>query len=78
MQLPGLISLSTKFLPTIMNIIKKLAEEGQVPAAGNGPRRNLALASRGIPNGVNSTSEMSSTGSSEITDNNYASSSKQD
>ncbi|RWW17554.1 hypothetical protein BHE74_00054549 [Ensete ventricosum] len=31
--LPGLLSLSTKFLPTIMNILKRLAEEGQQAAA---------------------------------------------
>ncbi|KAF4399263.1 hypothetical protein G4B88_022346 [Cannabis sativa] len=75
--LPGLISLSTKFLPTVMNIIKKLAEEGQVPAANN-PQRNPALASKNYQNGVNASSEMSSTGSSEITENDNSSSSKQD
>lgn len=68
LQLPGLISLSTKFLPTVMNIIKKLAEEGQVPAT-NDPRRNPALASKSFHNGVNASSEMSSTGSSEVTEN---------
>ncbi|KAL2337962.1 hypothetical protein Fmac_012408 [Flemingia macrophylla] len=36
--LPGIISLSSKFLPTIMNIMKKLAEEGQ-NAASNNPQR---------------------------------------
>ncbi|KAH0904467.1 hypothetical protein HID58_043970 [Brassica napus] len=30
--LPGLLSLSTKFLPTVMNLLKKLAEEGQAPS----------------------------------------------
>ncbi|XP_062087684.1 protein ROOT HAIR DEFECTIVE 3-like isoform X2 [Humulus lupulus] len=75
--LPGLISLSTKFLPTVMNIIKKLAEEGQAPAANN-PQRNPALASKNYQNGVNASSEMSSTGSSEITENDNSSSSKQD
>ncbi|MBA0552018.1 hypothetical protein Golob_022861, partial [Gossypium lobatum] len=30
--LPGLLSLSTKFLPTVMNLLRKLAEEGQMPA----------------------------------------------
>lgn len=75
--LPGLISLSTKFLPTVMNIIKKLAEEGQVPAS-NDPRRNPALASKSFHNGVNASSEMSSTGSSEVTENDHSSSSKQE
>lgn len=75
--LPGLISLSTKFLPTVMNIIKKLAEEGQVPAT-NDPRRNPALASKSFRNGVNASSEMSSTGSSEVTENDHSSSSKQE
>ncbi|RRT49766.1 hypothetical protein GW17_00020019 [Ensete ventricosum] len=31
--LPGLLSLSTKFLPTVINILRKLADEGQQPAA---------------------------------------------
>ncbi|KAK7389625.1 hypothetical protein VNO78_24819 [Psophocarpus tetragonolobus] len=36
--LPGIISLSSKFIPTIMNLMKKLAEEGQNGAANN-PQR---------------------------------------
>ncbi|XP_014516476.1 protein ROOT HAIR DEFECTIVE 3 homolog 1 isoform X1 [Vigna radiata var. radiata] len=36
--LPAIISLSTKFVPTIMNLMKKLAEEGQNHAANN-PQR---------------------------------------
>ncbi|EXC09146.1 hypothetical protein L484_005098 [Morus notabilis] len=75
--LPGLISLSAKFVPTVMNLIKKLAEEGQVPAA-NDPRRNPALASKSFHNGVNASSDMSSTGSSEVTENDHSISSKQD
>ncbi|CAA7016790.1 unnamed protein product [Microthlaspi erraticum] len=31
-QLPGLLSLSTKLLPTVMNLLRKLAEEGQTPS----------------------------------------------
>uniref|UniRef100_A0A453EY21 Sey1/RHD3-like three-helix bundle domain-containing protein n=3 Tax=Triticinae TaxID=1648030 RepID=A0A453EY21_AEGTS len=31
--LPALLSLSTKFVPTIMNILKRLADEGAAPAA---------------------------------------------
>lgn len=41
-QLPGMISLSSKFIPTIMNLMRKLAEEGQAPAANNPQRRRLA------------------------------------
>lgn len=38
LQLPGLLSLSTKILPTVMNLIKKLAEEGQIPATNRRER----------------------------------------
>ncbi|XP_078432047.1 protein ROOT HAIR DEFECTIVE 3-like [Wolffia australiana] len=31
--LPGILSISTKLLPTVMNLLKKLAEEAQQPAA---------------------------------------------
>ncbi|KAH9664989.1 protein ROOT HAIR DEFECTIVE 3 [Citrus sinensis] len=64
--LPGLISLSTKFLPTVMNLLKKLAEEGQIPATNNNPQRNPVRASMNHQNGV-STSEISSTASSGVT-----------
>lgn len=30
-MLPGILSLSTKFLPTVTNLLRKLAEEGQKP-----------------------------------------------
>ncbi|KAF6148812.1 hypothetical protein GIB67_038145 [Kingdonia uniflora] len=38
--LPGVLSLSTRFLPTVMNLLKKLAEEGQMPSSN--PQRNPA------------------------------------
>ncbi|XP_020105607.1 protein ROOT HAIR DEFECTIVE 3-like [Ananas comosus] len=59
--LPGLLSLSTKFLPTVMNILKKLADEGQQPAAPE-RRRGPELDSKSFRNGVysNSTSDASS------------------
>lgn len=57
--LPGLISLSTKFLPTVMNLLKKLAEEGANPAT-NAPHRNAAAMSS--QNG--SRSDLTSTSSS--------------
>nr|CAD1824264.1 unnamed protein product [Ananas comosus var. bracteatus] len=59
--LPGLLSLSTKFLPTVMNILKKLADEGQQPPAPE-RRRGPELDSKSFRNGVysNSTSDASS------------------
>ncbi|WOH10818.1 hypothetical protein DCAR_0730291 [Daucus carota subsp. sativus] len=59
--LPGLLSLSTKFLPTVMNLLKKLAEEGQVPTSTN--QRNPSLASKSFPSG---SSDISSSASSEV------------
>ncbi|XP_042052423.1 protein ROOT HAIR DEFECTIVE 3 homolog 1-like [Salvia splendens] len=52
--LPGIISVSTKFLPTIMNLVKKLAEEGTAGAATN-PNRNAPTQSN--------SSEVNSSGS---------------
>ncbi|KAL0908035.1 hypothetical protein M5K25_022500 [Dendrobium thyrsiflorum] len=63
--LPGILSLSTKFLPTVMNLLKKLADEGQRPTASD-TRRNPELNSMSYPNGVNSTS-TSSAASSNVT-----------
>ncbi|KAF2323552.1 hypothetical protein GH714_036065 [Hevea brasiliensis] len=60
--LPGLISLSTKFLPTVMNLIKRLAEEGQMPAS-NDPQRNPAVAAKTFRNGNGTSSEMSTASS---------------
>ncbi|XP_058069007.1 protein ROOT HAIR DEFECTIVE 3-like isoform X2 [Magnolia sinica] len=59
--LPGLLSLSTKFLPTIMNLLKRLADEGQKPTASD-PQRNPALESRSFKNSTysDSTSDTSS------------------
>ncbi|XP_047961737.1 protein ROOT HAIR DEFECTIVE 3 homolog 1-like [Salvia hispanica] len=52
--LPGIISVSTKFLPTIMNLVKKLAEEGTSAATTN-PNRNASTQSN--------SSEVNSSGS---------------
>ncbi|KAM7483840.1 hypothetical protein LguiB_008423 [Lonicera macranthoides] len=65
--LPGLLSLSTKFLPTVMNLLRKLAEEGQAPAAANNPQRNAAVQSKSFQSGANDYGDMSSSGSSEVT-----------
>lgn len=51
-QLPGILSLSTKIVPTIMNLLKKLADEGQRPAAPE-TQRNHELDSRSFTNGEN-------------------------
>ncbi|KAL8139292.1 hypothetical protein V2J09_005313 [Rumex salicifolius] len=40
--LPGLMSLSTKLLPTVMNILRKLAEEGNKRPVANDARRNTS------------------------------------
>lgn len=78
-----MLSLSTKFLPTVMNLLRKLAEEGTKPAASD-PRvnPNSLPGSTSFQKGVNPPSAMSSSASSEITSENgteeYSSSSKQD
>ncbi|KAE8669731.1 Protein ROOT HAIR DEFECTIVE 3-like protein 2 [Hibiscus syriacus] len=48
--LPGLLSVSTKFLPTVMNLLKKLAEEGKMPATNNS-QANQSVASKSFQNG---------------------------
>ncbi|XP_035544667.1 uncharacterized protein LOC108998992 [Juglans regia] len=73
----GTGTLSSKFLLTVMNLLKRLAEEGQVPAA-NDPQRNPALASKSFRNGVSSSGDTSSSASSEVTSSEYSSNSKED
>lgn len=63
---PGLLSLSTKFLPTVMNLLRKLAEEGQKPAAPE-PQRNRPVAATSFQSGSNNNGDVSSTASSEVT-----------
>ncbi|KAK9066181.1 hypothetical protein SSX86_013502 [Deinandra increscens subsp. villosa] len=61
--LPGILSLSTKFLPTVTNLLRKLAEQGQAPV-NTDPQRNhpnLPQSSRA------NLSVVSSTASSEVT-----------
>ncbi|KAF9685133.1 hypothetical protein SADUNF_Sadunf03G0022700 [Salix dunnii] len=58
--LPGLLSLSSKFLPTIMNLLKRLAEEGQKPATADS-QRNTA---KSFQNGSSPLSDSSSPSSS--------------
>lgn len=76
---PGMLSLATKLLPTVMNLLRKLAEEGAKPPTTDTPGNPLPKSFR---NGVNTSSAVSSSASSEITSENgteeYSSSSKQD
>lgn len=72
LQLPGLISLSAKFVPTVMNLIKKLTEEGQMPAAANNAQRNPSLSTK-TQNGVGTSSGMS-----EVTSSSSSSATKDD
>ncbi|WVZ22407.1 hypothetical protein V8G54_000951 [Vigna mungo] len=58
--LPAIISLSTKFVPTIMNLMKKLAEEGQNHAANN-PQRTPSK------NSYSDSQAVSSSASSNLT-----------
>ncbi|XLU69810.1 hypothetical protein S245_028863, partial [Arachis hypogaea] len=57
--LPGLLSLSTKFVPTVMNLMKKLADEG----ADNNTRRNPP---KGDYKAANDGSAASSSASSNV------------
>lgn len=67
MQLPGMLSLSTKFVPTIMNILKKLAEEGQRPNVPDQQQQGPGMDSKSFRNGVHNMSSSSSSTSSNVT-----------
>ncbi|KFK38735.1 hypothetical protein AALP_AA3G153600 [Arabis alpina] len=58
--LPGLLSLSTKFLPTVMNLLRKLAEEGQAPSTNSNQTTNSSAQSDVTTNGESSSSSSSS------------------
>jgi len=60
--LPGIITLSTKFLPTVMNLLKKLADAGSQAPAAPETQRNPKLESKSFASGVysNSSSDASS------------------
>ncbi|KAH1207555.1 Protein ROOT HAIR DEFECTIVE 3 1 [Glycine max] len=74
--LPGIISLSSKFVPTIMNLIRKLAEEGQ-GHANNDPRRSPSKNNQSaIPAGRVTSSSASSSVTSPGNGAEYTSSSK--
>ncbi|KAJ8553269.1 hypothetical protein K7X08_023947 [Anisodus acutangulus] len=79
--LPGLLSLSTKFLPTIMNLLKRLAEEGQGTSSGQQPQGNPALAAKSFRGSTNDNGKVSTSTTSEVTSENgteYSSSSLHD
>ncbi|KAI3761637.1 hypothetical protein L1987_52058 [Smallanthus sonchifolius] len=64
--LPGILSLSTKFLPTVTNLLRKLAEEGQTPVNTEASRNNSNFSqSSKIIQGNHS--GLSSSASSEVT-----------
>ncbi|KAG8380094.1 hypothetical protein BUALT_Bualt07G0157900 [Buddleja alternifolia] len=63
--LPGILSLSTKILPTTMNLLRKLAEEGQTRPNAN-PQRNPPVPTTSLQTGTNY-SVSSSSASSEVT-----------
>ncbi|KAH0891340.1 hypothetical protein HID58_053769 [Brassica napus] len=63
--LPGLLSLSTKFLPTVMNLLKKLAEEGQAPSTNtNQSSMNSSASAQSDVTTNGESSSSSSSGSS--------------
>lgn len=69
--LPGILSLSTKFLPTVMNLLKKLAEEGQRPAnADPQPNNHPSVPAKSLRSATNDYSDLSSSASSEVTTEN--------
>lgn len=76
--LPGILSLSSRFLPTVMNMLRKLAEEGNRPASQTNP----PPVSNTIQGASRSNSSVSSSGSSRITvvenGTEYSSSAKDD
>ncbi|KAG2371163.1 Protein ROOT HAIR DEFECTIVE 3-like protein [Vigna angularis] len=58
--LPGIISLSSKFIPVIMNLVRKLAEEAQNAAAGDHSGNSSKRYERPVPSGRVTSSSSSS------------------
>ncbi|KAL3631994.1 hypothetical protein CASFOL_024978 [Castilleja foliolosa] len=64
--LPGILSLSTKFVPTVMNLLRKLAVEGQGRPA-NAPHHNPPPPpAKSLQSASNDHSRLSSSASSEV------------
>ncbi|KAK9734516.1 hypothetical protein RND81_04G144800 [Saponaria officinalis] len=80
--LPGLLSLSARFVPTIMNMLSRLAAQGNIPATAGGGQTNPPPLSENSFRGSTASDGVSSTGSSQITTNEngteYSISSKDD
>ncbi|KAK9726960.1 hypothetical protein RND81_05G248600 [Saponaria officinalis] len=78
--LPGLLSLSARFVPTVMTMLSGLAAQGNMPATSGGQANPPPLAANSLRSG--STSDISSTSSSQATTKRnateYSSSSKND
>ncbi|KOM53192.1 hypothetical protein LR48_Vigan09g185100 [Vigna angularis] len=76
--LPGLLSISSRFLPTVMNLIKRLAEEAQgnqTPEESQGSASQTQIFRNQVhkPDSVSSSiSNISSVGSSSNDDNEYS------
>ncbi|XP_042036493.1 protein ROOT HAIR DEFECTIVE 3-like isoform X2 [Salvia splendens] len=64
--LPGILALATRFLPTVTNLLRRLAEEGQRPANAD-PQQNPAFPANTLRSTTNDPSEISSSASSEVT-----------
>ncbi|KAI9109572.1 hypothetical protein K1719_019626 [Acacia pycnantha] len=66
-MLPGMISLSAKFLPTVLSMIRKLAEQAQnPPPTNNDPQRKPSKTNQNSVT-ASSNSESSSASSSDLT-----------
>ncbi|MBA0598605.1 hypothetical protein Gorai_008362, partial [Gossypium raimondii] len=69
--LAGLLSISTKLIPTIMNILRKLSEPAPVATTGaNNPPRHLTAATKALENGSTRSSTASSGNKTEYSDHN--------
>ncbi|XP_012856709.1 PREDICTED: protein ROOT HAIR DEFECTIVE 3 homolog 1-like isoform X2 [Erythranthe guttata] len=52
--LPGILALSTKLVPTVMNILKKLADEGQTSGGSAAPQNNPPPPPKTLQSGLSS------------------------
>ncbi|PPR87287.1 hypothetical protein GOBAR_AA33408 [Gossypium barbadense] len=70
-ELAGILSISTKLIPTIMNILRKLSEPAPVAATGaNNPPRHLTAATKALENGSIRSSTASSGNKTEYSGHN--------
>ncbi|GER53517.1 protein ROOT HAIR DEFECTIVE 3 homolog [Striga asiatica] len=66
--LPGILALSTKFLPTVTNLLRKLAEEGQTKRHANTETPHKPqFQAKSFESASNEHTRLSSTASSEVT-----------